>query len=148
MTRLQQAHYHSDPTIGTPDPNSESLVVPLPGSMPAIDYWNMLHQRETDIQTRLANANVPMTVLQQDYISRLGNARIAAVTSRLPLRGKKSSQLWLQILQKELNGIWEQRPGDQPQTAVVMDRKADYEKAVLREIEVALLEMPQEGQET
>jgi len=148
MTRLQQALYHSDPSIGTPDPNSESLVVPLPGSMPAIDYWNMLHQRETDIQTRLANANVPMTVLQQDYISRLGNARIAAVTSRLPLRGNKSSQLWLQILQKELNGIWEQRPGDQPQTAVVMDRKADYEKAVLREIEVALLETPQEGQET
>ena len=54
---------------------------------------------------------------------------------------------WLAILRKELTSIWEQRPGDQPPTAVIKERKADYEKAVEREIGFVRRELMVMGKE-
>lgn len=120
-------------------PAGESLTVPPPGSMHPVDYWNMLYQREIDIHTRLASACMPMTDVQRDYVARLGEARIATVASKMPLRGQMGPIEWLDVLARELDGL--HLPGAMPLTSVIVDRKKDYERAVKREIELVENEM-------
>lgn len=120
-------------------PANESLTVPAPGSMHPIDYWDMLYQREIDIHTRLASAGMPMTDVQHDYVARLGEARIAAVASKMPLRGQMAPIEWLEVLAKELDRL--HLPGVMPLTSVTVDRKKDYGKAVRREIELVEIEL-------
>ena len=147
-TSASSTYQPPPPPPSFPYPGSifnENLTVPPPGSMSPVDYWDMLRHRQIDIQKRLAYARLPMTDELRDFIARLGETRIATIASRLPFRGNKSAKTWLQILQNEMVGIWEQRPGDQAQTPVVMDRKADYEKAVQREIQAVMQEISSRG---
>jgi len=130
-------HQMQQPPYGTP--TSESLIVAPPGSMHPVDYWNMLYQRSIDIHTRFANAGIPLTDIQRDYVARLGEARIAAVASKTPLRGQLSPIDWLDVLTRELDGL--HIPGATPQTAVIVDRKRDYERAVRREIGLVEVEL-------
>lgn len=120
-------------------PANESLTVPAPGSMHPVEYWNMLYQREIDIHTRLASAGIPMTDVQCDYVAHLREARIAAVASKMPLRGQMAPMEWLDVLAKELDGL--HLPGVLPSTSVIIDRKKDYGRAVKREIELVEIEL-------
>lgn len=124
---------------GTP-PNG-SLIVPPPGSMHPVEYWDMLHQRELDIKHRLSNANIPITDIQSDYIARLGHARVSAIASKLPARGPRSAIAWLELLSKELEEVWLHHPGAMPLTPVIIARKKDYERAVQREIQLVEIEL-------
>lgn len=117
-------------------PNSQTLSVPLPGSMPPLDYWNMLYQREIEIRTRLQNANRPMTDQEHRYISLLGEARINAAATQMPARGGASHGQWQAELGRTLRGIWKTGPGGTGFSPVIVARKVDFEKAVEREIEL------------
>ena len=116
-------------------PNSETLSVPPQGYMDPLDYWNMLHQRETEIRTRLQNANRPMTDQERQYISLLGEARINTVATQMPARGSMSKGKWLRELGRTLRSIWKTGPGGTGFHPVIVARKEDYEKAIEREIE-------------
>lgn len=118
-------------------PSSETLlIVPPPGSMLPLDYWNMLHQRETEIRTRLQHANRPMTDQEHEYISLLGEARITTVATQMPARGNMSKGKWLAELGRTLRSIWKTGSGGMGFSPVVVARKMDFEKAVQREIEM------------
>lgn len=80
-----------------------------------------------------------MTDVQRDYVARLGEARIATVASKMPLRGQMGPIEWLDVLARELDGL--HLPGAMPLTSVIVDRKKDYERAVKREIELVENEM-------
>lgn len=130
--RMAQAQI--PPFISQPPPNSDPLVVPPRGSMPPLDYWNMLHQRETEIRTRLQNANRPMTSQEHRYISLLAEARVKAAATQMPARANLSNRKWVSELTRTLRGIWEGGPGETGFSPVVAARKTDFEKAVRREI--------------
>lgn len=117
-------------------PSSETFSVPPQGSMPALDYWNMLHQRETEIRTRLGHANRPMTGQEYKYLASLGEARIIAVATQMPARGGMSKGKWQAELGRTLRSIWKTGPGGMGFSPVVVARKMDFEKAVQREIEL------------
>ncbi|CAD6588211.1 MAG: hypothetical protein ASARMPREDX12_003193 [Alectoria sarmentosa] len=116
--------------------SSETFSVPPQGSMPALDYWNMLHQRETEIRTRLGHANRPMTGQEYKYLSSLGEARITAVATQMPARGGMSKGKWQMELGRTLRSIWKTGPGGMGFSPLVVARKMDFEKAVQREIEL------------
>lgn len=122
------------PPLMAQTPNSETLSVPPPGSMPPLDYWNMLHQRETEIRTRLQNANRPMTDQERQYIALLGEARVNAAATQMPARGGMSKGKWLAELGRTLRTIWKTGSGGTGFSPVVVARKVDFEKAIEREI--------------
>ena len=124
-------------------PSSETLlIVPPPGSMLPIDYWNMLHQRGTEICTRLQHANRPMTDQERVYIASLDEARITAVATKIPVRGNMSKDQWVTELDRTRRSIWETGigSGDGGFNPVIVARKSDFEKAVERELELTLQE--------
>lgn len=129
------AHTQIHPLRAHPPSNETQLIVPPPGSMLPLDYWNMLHQRETEIRTRLQHANRPMTDQEHEYISILGEARITAVATQMPARGGMSKGKWLAELGRTLRSIWKTGPGGTGFSPVVVARKMDFEKATQREIE-------------
>ena len=126
-------------------PNSETFSVPPPGSMPPLDYWNLLYQRETEICVRLRNANRPMTGQEHQYISLLAEARINAAATQMPGRGGMSKGKWLAELGRTLRTIWKTGSGGTGFPPVVVARKMDFEKAVGREIEWASQETKHVG---
>lgn len=130
--RLAQAQI--PPFVTQPTPSSDALIVPPRGSMPPLDYWNMLHQRQTEIHTRLQNANRPMTTQEQQYMSLLAEARVNAAATQLPARGNLSKGKWVAELTRTLRGIWEGGLGAVGLNPVVLARKTDFEQAVRREI--------------
>ena len=115
--------------------NSENLIVPPQGYMSPLDYWNMLHQREIEIRTRLRNANRPMTAQEIHYIFLLGEARINAVATQMPARGNMSKSNWLKELTRTARSIWKTGPGGMGFDPIVVARKEDFEKAIEREVE-------------
>ena len=132
--RIAQAQI--PPFIAQAPPTSDTLVVPPPGSMAPLDYWNMLYQRETEICTRLHNANRPMTTQEHQYISLISEARINAAATQMPARGNLSKGKWIAELNRTLRSIWKTGPGGPGFHPVVVARKMDFEKAVEREIAV------------
>ncbi|KAL9065518.1 MAG: hypothetical protein Q9161_008170 [Pseudevernia consocians] len=134
------------PPVPAQAPNSsETLSVPPPGFMPPLDYWNMLHQRETEIRTRLQHAHRPMTDQEHRYIFLLGEARITAVATQMPARGGMSKGKWLAELGRTLRSIWKTGPGGTGFSPVVVARKVDFEKAIEREMEWTSQETKQGG---
>ena len=128
------------PTARAP-PITEVLIVPPPGSMLPLDYWNMLHQREMEIRTRLGHAGRPMTDQEQEYVSLLAEARMNAAATQMPARNNMSKKEWLEELHRELMGIWTAGPAGSPAySAVVTARKQDFAKAVRREMEWTAME--------
>ena len=123
-----------------PPRNTDILVVPPPGSMLPLDYWNMLYQRETTIRTRLNHAHRPMTVQEQEYISLLAEARIDTAATKLPTRNNMSKGQWLGELNCTQRDIWKTGPEGAPFNAVVIARKHDFARAVQRQIEWAMME--------
>ena len=119
-----------------PGPGNDALVVPPPGFMSPLDYWNMLHQREIDIRTRLQHANRPVTAQEQSYIHQLGEARVDAAASQLPFRGNMGKGRWLTELGRTLRNVWRAGPDGAPGffNSVVVARKQDFVKAIEREI--------------
>lgn len=117
--------------------------VPPQGLMDPLSYWNMLHQREVEIRTRLQNTNRAMTGQERHYIFLLGEARIAAAASQLPARNGMGVREWLRELGLTFASIWRRKPGDMELTPLVVARKRDFETAVEREIELAKREMEQ-----
>lgn len=132
--RIAQAQI--PPFIAQAPPTTDALVVPPPGSMPPLDYWNMLYQRETETCTRLRNANRPMTTQEHQYISLISEARISAAATQMPARGNLSKGKWIAELNRTLRSIWKTGPGGPGFHPVVVARKMDFEKAVEREIAV------------
>ena len=123
-----------------PDLSNENLIVPPQGFMLPLDYWDMLHQRETDILTRLQHANRPMTTQEQIYIHKLGEARVDAAASQLPFRGNTRKGKWLAELARTLRNVWRAGPDGKPGffPPVVVARKQDFVKAI--EMEMARVE--------
>ena len=117
--------------------NTDALHVPPPGSMDPLEYWNMLHQRETEIRTRLQHANRPMTPQEHQYITSLAEARVDAAATQIPARGGLSKGKWSAELNRTLRGIWKTGAGGTGFNPVVVARKVDFEKALEREIEWA-----------
>lgn len=116
--------------------SENELSIPPQGLMDPLSYWNMLHQRELEIRTRLRNANRPMTAQEHHYIFLLGEARISAVATQLPDRNGRHARDWLRELGRTLESIWKPGPGAMGFTPLVVARKQDFEKAVEREIEM------------
>ena len=119
-----------------PDPSNDTLIVPPQGSMLPLDYWDMLHQREIDIRTRLQHANRPMTAQEHSYIHKLGDARVNAAASQLPVRGNVGKGKWLTELARTLRNVWRTGPDGKPGSfpPVVVARKKDFVKAIEREM--------------
>ena len=115
--------------------NSENLILPPQGYMSPLDYWNMLHQREIEIRTRLQNANRPMTAQEIHYIFLLSEARVNAVATQMPARGNMSKHNWLKELGRTARSIWKTGPGGMGFDPIVVARKEDFQKAIEREIE-------------
>ncbi|MCJ1450909.1 hypothetical protein MMC28_001243 [Mycoblastus sanguinarius] len=123
----------------------DSLVVPPPGSMLPLDYWNMLYQRETDILSRLEKANVPVADHHRQYLAAMGDARVQTASTQLPIRRKLGRTKWLRELEKTKDSIWKIQRGQVQFTPVIIARKQDFEKAVDREIEMTMMERKEQG---
>ena len=119
---------------------SEQLVIPAQGLIKPIDYWDMLYQLEVDLCERLPKANDPMTQFYQNHIAQLEQARLMAIRTKLPHRGRKSKRMWLLALEREMQSIWTQRPGDIEDSPMIMARKRDYERIIHEEMDKAWLE--------
>ena len=134
--RMTQSQIPPFMTQAPPGPSNDALVVPPRGSMPPLDYWNMLHQRGIDICTRLQHANRPMTAQEQSYIHELGEARVYAAASQLPFRGNMAKGKWLMELGRTQRSVWRAGPDGTPGffSPVVVARKQDFMKAIEREI--------------
>ena len=126
-------------------PDNEILSVPTPGSMDPLVHWNLLHQREFEIRTRLQNANRQMTEQEHRYIFQLRKARVNAVATQMPARSGMSQGKWLAELGRTLRGIWKTGPGGTGFTPLVVARKMDFEQAVEREIERISQQRKQRG---
>lgn len=126
-------------------PDNEILSVPPPGSMDPLVHWNLLHQREFEIRTRLQNANRQMTEQEHRYIFQLREARVNAVATQMPARNGMSQGKWLAELGRTLRGIWKTGPGGTGFTPLVVARKMDFEQAVEREIERISQQRKQKG---
>ena len=123
-------------TQAPPGPSNDALVVPPQGFMSPLDYWNMLHQREIDIRTRLQHANRAMTAQEHSYVHNLGEARVIAAASQLPFRGDMGKDEWLTELARTQRGVWRAGPDGVPGffNPVVVARKQDFVKAIDKEI--------------
>ena len=119
---------------------SEQLVIPAQGLLKPVDYWDMLYQLEVDLCERLPKANEPMTQFYQNYIAQLEQARMMAIRTKLPHRGRMSKKMWLLALEREMQSIWTQRPGQIEDNPMIMARKRDYERVVHEEMDKAWLE--------
>ncbi len=115
----------------------EVLVIPAQGLMKPIDYWDTLYQLEVDVCERLRMANEPMTQSHQNYIAQLEQARMMAIRTKLPHRGRMSNKMWLLALEREIQSIWTQRPGQIGDNPTIMARKRDYERVVYEEMDKA-----------
>lgn len=124
------------PQISHHQHQTDTLIVPPPGSMLPLDYWNMLHRRESEILTRLDHANRPMTDQERTYISLLAEARVNAAATQIPPRGNLSRSRWLEKLRGTLTGIWRLDVGQTGFPPLIVARKSDFERAVRRELEV------------
>ena len=119
---------------------SAHLLIPAQGLMKPIDYWDMLYQLEVHLRESLREANEPMTQAHWNYIAQLEQARMMAIRTKLPHRGRMSKKMWLLALEREMQSIWTQRPGQIEDNPMIMARKRDYEKIVNEEMEKACLE--------
>ena len=119
---------------------SESLIIPAPGLMRPIDYWDMLYQLEVDLRERLRKTNEPMPQLYQDCIAQLEQARKMAIRTKLPHRGRMSKKMWLRALEMEMQSIWTEGPGQMGDNSIIMARKRDYVRVVHEEMDKAWLE--------
>ena len=118
----------------------EHLIIPAQGMMKPIDYWDMLYQMEVDLCERLWKANEPMNQFYQTYIAQLEQARTMAIRTKLPHRGRMSKKMWFLALEREMQCIWTQRPGQIGDNPMIMARKRDYERVVRDELDKAWLE--------
>ena len=116
------------------------LLIPAQGLMKPIDYWDLLYRLEADLCERLQRAKEPMTPFYQIYIAQLQQARMMAISTKLPHRGRMDKKMWLQALEREIQSIWTRRPGQIGDNPMVMARKHDYENAVNEEIGKVWLE--------
>ena len=116
------------------------LLIPAQGLMKPIDYWDLLYRLEADLCGRLRRANEPMTPFYQIYIGQLQQARMMAISTKLPHRGRMDKKMWLQVLEREIQNIWTSRPGQIGDNPMVMARKHDYENVVNEEIGKVWLE--------
>lgn len=116
------------------------LLIPAQGLMKPIDYWDLLYGLEADLCERLRRANEPMTPLYQIYIAQLQQARMMAISTKLPHRGQMDKKMWLQALEREIQNIWTREPGQIGDNPMVMARKHDYENVVNEEIGKVYLE--------
>ena len=117
------------------------LLIPAQGLMKPIDYWDMLYQLEVHLRESLQEANEPMTQSHWCYIAQLEQARMMAIRTKLPHRGRMSKKLWLLALEREMQSIWTQRPGQIGDNPMIIARKRDYERIVNEETEKARLEV-------
>lgn len=120
--------------------DSGHLLIPAQGLMKPIDYWDLLYRLEADLCERLRTANEPITPFYQLYIAQLQQARMMAVSTKLPQRGRMDNKMWLQALEREIQSIWTHRPGQIGDNAMIMARKRDYESVVNEEIGKVWLE--------
>ena len=116
------------------------LLIPAQGLMKPIDYWDLLYRLEADLCERLRMANEPITPFCQLYTAQLQQARMMAVSTKLPQRGRMDNKMWLQALKREIQSIWTHRPGQIGDNAMIMARKRDYESVVNEEIGKVWLE--------
>ena len=121
--------------------SSAQLLIPAQGLMRPIEYWDMLYQLEVHLRESLQEANEPMTQSHWYYIAQLERARMMAIRTKLPHRGRMSKKMWLLALEREMQSIWTQRPGQIEDDPMIMARKRDYEKIVNEEREKARLEV-------
>ena len=117
-----------------------ALVVPPQGAMSPLDYWNMLYRRDSELRAQINRCRTQISDLLSNYLIMLGECRLRAVASQLPLRGRQNSRQWLRTLQDTMAGIWVQRPGQMENTEIVIARKRDFEKVVAMEIDWAARE--------
>ena len=115
--------------------DTADLVIPAQGLMKPIDYWDMLYQSEVHLRESLRQANEPMTQSCWYYIAQLEQARLMAIRTKLPHRGRMSKKMWLLTLEREMQSIWTQRPGQIEDSPMIMARKRDYERVVHEEME-------------
>ena len=115
------------------------LVIPAQGLMKPIDYWDMLYQSEVHLRESLREANEPMTQSYWYYIAQLEQARMMAIRTKLPHRGRMSKKMWLLTLEREMQSIWTQRPGQIEDKPMITARKRDYERVINEEMEKAWL---------
>ena len=80
---------------------SEYLVIPAQGLMKPIEYWDMLYQLEVDLRERLRKANEPMSQIHWNYIAQVEQARMMAIRTKLPHRGRMSKKMWLLALERD-----------------------------------------------
>lgn len=120
--------------------NPGHLLIPAQGLMKPIDYWDLLYRLEADLGERLRTANEPITPFYQLYIAQLQQARMMAVSTKLPQRESMDNKTWLQALEREIRSIWSYRPGQVGDSPMIMARKRDYETVVNEEIGKVWLE--------
>ena len=121
--------------------SSAHFLIPAQGLMGPIDYWDMLYQLEVHLRESLQEANEPMTQSHWYYIAQLEQARMMAIRTKLPHRGRMSKRMWLLALEREMQSIWTQKPGQIEGNPMIIARKRDYEKIVNEETEKARLEV-------
>ena len=119
---------------------SANLLIPAQGLMKPIEYWDMLYRLEVHLRESLREANEPLTQSHWYYLAQLEQARMMAIRTKLPHRGRMSKKMWLPALEREKQSIWTQRPGQAEDNPMIMARKRDYEKLVNEEMEKAWLE--------
>ena len=116
-----------------PQANDDPFFIPPPGSMHPLDYWDLLHQRETEIRIRVVHANRPMTIQENYFILFVGEARVNAVATYMPSRGNMSKDEWVQVLLDTRKNIWATVPRMES-NPIDIARKTDFEMAVSREL--------------
>ena len=116
------------------------FVIPAQGLMKPIDYWDMLYRSEVHLRESLREANEPMAQSYWYYIAQLEQARMMAIRTKLPHRGRMSKKMWLLALDREMQSIWTQRPGQIEDNPMITARKRDYERVINEEMEKAWLE--------
>ena len=138
VTQTMRHVHFPQPTARSPT-NTDVFVVPPPGFMDPLDYWNMLYQREMEIRTRLGHASRTMTDQEQQYVSLLAEARMNAAATQMPARNNMSKKEWIGALQRKLTGVWTTDPVvlNDP---VKMARKQDFAQAVQREMNWTAME--------
>jgi len=119
--------------------SDQPVTIPEQGHMSDVDYWDVLHEREAIVRHQLATSKVQLTEPRRQYIGMLCEARIRAVSTKLPARGQMDTRRWLKTLDYTMKGIWQ--PGDEARGGIIVARKADFQIAVNRAIEAAVREL-------
>ena len=156
----RNSKYHQDASISSPSTsffsNSDSgsspsgplcqitdlghMLIPAQGFMMPIDYWDLLYRLEADLCERFRMVNEPITPFYQLYIAQLQQARMVAISTKLPHRERMDDKAWLQVLRRETQSIWAHGPGQIGDNPMIMARKRDYESVVNKEISKVWLE--------